>query len=45
MIFSCDYCYAVFDTNYWSWCRLGNENDDTFCTLCSQCASDIIKDE
>lgn len=43
MIGSCDYCLKVFNFNYWSWCRLSNEDDNTFTTLCSCCAAEILK--
>jgi hypothetical protein len=45
MIKSCDYCFAVFDDNYWTWCRLSNEDDNTFVTLCSECAAEILRNQ
>lgn len=43
MIESCDYCFAVFDTDLWSWCIFKNDFDETSTVLCSQCAAEIFR--
>jgi hypothetical protein len=42
MIRSCDYCLAVFDDMYWSWCIFSNDNDNSKTTLCSICEYEIF---
>ena len=45
MILSCDYCFAIFDQNYWSWCVFKNINDDSKTILCSLCAWEIVRNQ
>jgi superfamily II helicase len=45
MIRSCDYCFAVFEENYWTWCILSNDIDKSTTTLCSACASEILMNQ
>lgn len=42
---SCAYCFTIGCRDFWSWATLSNEDDESLCTPCSQCVSEILMNQ